>query len=108
MPFYLCGHDDVEEMSESLRQDASANICQSQGVARIPFQMNLMELEEKKRRLLEDVLRLEAQAQDVDRKWDALSRRILTLPMVFSIRIVRSSNHFVKADIKEWMEILSS
>ncbi|KAI9918470.1 hypothetical protein PsorP6_011426 [Peronosclerospora sorghi] len=63
---------------------------------------------EKKIRLLEDVLRLEVQAQDVDRKWDALSRRILTLPMVFSISIVRSSNHVVKADIKEWMEILSS
>ncbi|KAJ8533274.1 hypothetical protein ON010_g13980 [Phytophthora cinnamomi] len=65
---------------------------------------------------LEEVLRLEAQAQDVAGSCDAcdkggqraLSRWILTLPMVFSISIIWSSSHVDKTDIKDWMELLSS
>ncbi|EGZ19167.1 hypothetical protein PHYSODRAFT_557028 [Phytophthora sojae] len=140
----------VEEMSESLRQDASAIICEPQCVAHRLFQMNLMELKvcascghtaepvmntdflyrvyaqellnsaragaEKSTLTLEEVLRLEAQSQDVAGTCDsceqggqrALSRWILTLPMVFSISIIWSSSHVDKTDIKDWMELLSS
>ncbi|CAI5740038.1 unnamed protein product [Peronospora destructor] len=143
----------MEEMSESLRQDASAIICEPQCVAHRLFQMNLMELkvcascgytaeplmntdflyrvyaqellnsvraglegEKKKNMTLEEVLRLEAQAQDVAGNCDAcekggqraLSRWILTLPMVFSISIIWSSSYVNKTDIKDWMVLLSS
>ncbi|KAK1944494.1 Inactive ubiquitin carboxyl-terminal hydrolase 54 [Phytophthora citrophthora] len=142
----------VEEMTESVRQDASAIICEPQCVAHRLFQMNLMELkvcsscghtaepimntdflyrvyaqellnnarEEgkgvQKSKTLEEVLRLEAQSQDVAGTCDscekggqrALSRWILTLPMVFSISIIWSSSHVNKTDIKDWMELLST
>ncbi|GMF46799.1 unnamed protein product [Phytophthora fragariaefolia] len=70
----------------------------------------------KKNLTLEEVLRLEAQSQDVAGTCDAcekggqraLSRWILTLPMVFSISIIWSSSHVNKTDIKDWMELLSS
>ncbi|KAI9906296.1 hypothetical protein PsorP6_002772 [Peronosclerospora sorghi] len=148
--FSVCGHYNMEEMSESLRQDVFSIICEPQCVAHRLFQMNLMELKvcslcghtaepimntdflyrvyaqellnhtrvgkEKKKMTLEEVLRLEAQAQDGARNCDAcekagqlvLSRWILTLPMVFSISIIWSSNHVNKTDIKDWMELLSS
>lgn len=146
------GINKVEEMTESLRQDASAIICEPQCVAHRLFQMNLMELKicascghtaepimntdflyrvyaqelltnaragstgVKKNMTLEEVLRLEAQSQDVAGTCDAcekggqraLSRWILTLPMVFSISIIWSSSHVNKTDIKDWMELLSS
>ncbi|CAH0486457.1 unnamed protein product [Peronospora farinosa] len=145
------GSNKMEEMSESLRQDASAIICEPQCVAHRLFQMNLMELkvcascghtaeplmntdflyrvyaqellnsaraglEGEKKMTLEEVLRLEAQAQDVAGTCDAcekggqraLSRWILTLPMVFSISIIWSSSHVNKTDIKDWMVLLSS
>ncbi|KAH7460840.1 Inactive ubiquitin carboxyl-terminal hydrolase 54 [Phytophthora ramorum] len=147
------GLNKVEDMSESLRQDASAIICEPQCVAHRLFQMNLMELKVcascghtaepvmntdflyrvyaqellnnaragaqegvKKNVTLEDVLRLEAQSQDVAGTCDAcekggqraLCRWILTLPMVFSISIIWSSSHVNKTDIKDWMELLSS
>ncbi|KAE9080212.1 hypothetical protein PF007_g23139 [Phytophthora fragariae] len=136
----------AHEMSESLRQDASAIICEPQCVAHRLFQMNLMELKvcascghtaepvmntdflyrvyaqellssaRKKNVTLEEVLRLEAQSQDVAGTCDAcekggqraLSRWILTLPMVFSISIIWSSSHVDKTDIKDWMQLLSS
>ncbi|OWY95078.1 Inactive ubiquitin carboxyl-terminal hydrolase, partial [Phytophthora megakarya] len=137
----------VEEMSESVRQDASAIICEPQCVAHRLFQMNLMELKicascghtaepimntdflyrvyaqellnnarGEKHKTLEEVLRAEAQAQDVAGTCDAcdkggqraLSRWILTLPMVFSISIIWSSSHVNKTDIKDWMELLST
>jgi hypothetical protein len=146
------GHK-VEEMSESLRQDASAIICEPQCVAHRLFQMNLMELKVcascghtaepvmntdflyrvyaqelltnaragadagvKKSTTLEEVLRAEAQSQDVAGTCDAcekggqraLCRWILTLPMVFAISIIWSSSHVNKTDIKDWMELLSS
>ncbi|CAH0477979.1 unnamed protein product [Peronospora belbahrii] len=143
----------TEEMSESLRLDAFAIICEPQCVAHRLFQMNLMELkfctycghtaepimntdflyrvyaqellndarmgpegEKKMNMTLEEVLRLEAQAQDVAGTCDAceeggqraLSRWILTLPMVFCISIIWSSSHVEKTDIKDWMVLLSS
>ncbi|KAG7383342.1 Ubiquitin carboxyl-terminal hydrolase [Phytophthora pseudosyringae] len=146
------GAHKIEEMSESLRQDASAIICEPQCVAHRLFQMNLMELKVcascghtaepvmntdflyrvyaqellnnardggegvKKSVTLEEVLRLEAQSQDVAGACDscekggqrALSRWILTLPMVFSISIIWSSSHVNKTDIKDWMVLLST
>uniref|UniRef100_A0AAV1TSK9 USP domain-containing protein n=1 Tax=Peronospora matthiolae TaxID=2874970 RepID=A0AAV1TSK9_9STRA len=147
------GLQKVEDMSESLRQDAASITCEPQCVAHRLFQMNLMELkvctvcghtaepmmntdflyrvyaqelldnaragskgEEKKQMTLEEALREEARAQDVAGTCDmcergaprALSRWILTLPMVFSISIIWSSNQVHKTDIKDWMELLSS
>ncbi|RLN78769.1 hypothetical protein BBJ28_00021961 [Nothophytophthora sp. Chile5] len=150
----LCAANKTEEMSESVREDASAIICEPQCVAHRLFQMNLMELKvcgscghtaepimntdflyrvyaqellgnartsaeddkKKSRVTLEEVLCMEAQAQDVAGTCDAcdaggqrvLSRWILTLPMVFTISIIWSSSHVDKADIKDWMELLSS
>ncbi|KAF1781303.1 Ubiquitin specific protease domain [Phytophthora cactorum] len=140
----------VEEMSESVREDASAIICEPQCVAHRLFQMNLMELKicascghtaepvmntdflyrvyaqellnnaraegDKKNLTLEEVLRAEAQSQEVAGTCDecekgnqrALSRWILTLPMVFSISIIWSSSHVNKTDIKDWMQLLST
>ncbi|ETO61669.1 hypothetical protein F444_20365 [Phytophthora nicotianae P1976] len=140
----------AEEMSESVREDASAIICEPQCVAHRLFQMNLMELKicascghtaepvmntdflyrvyaqellnnaraggDKKNVTLEEVLRAEAQSQEVAGTCDecekgnqrALSRWILTLPMVFSISIIWSSSHVNKTDIKDWMQLLST
>ncbi|KAF4046914.1 PDZ domain-containing protein [Phytophthora infestans] len=149
-----CAHSSgvhkVEEMSESVREDASAIICEPQCVAHRLFQMNLMELKicascghtaeplmntdflyrvyaqellnsaraggDKKHVTLEEVLRAEAQSQEVAGTCDecekgnqrALSRWILTLPMVFSISIIWSSSHVNKTDIKDWMQLLST
>ncbi|KAF4324482.1 hypothetical protein BBO99_00000148 [Phytophthora kernoviae] len=139
----------VEDMSESLRQDAFSIICEPQCVAHRLFQMNLMELQVctacehtseptmntdflyrvyaqelltnaragvKKEVTLEKVLQAQAQSQDVAGTCDsceeggrrALSRWILTLPMVFAISIIWSSSHVNKTDIKDWMELLST
>ncbi|CAI5735743.1 unnamed protein product [Hyaloperonospora brassicae] len=72
--------------------------------------------EKQKKVTLEEALHVVAQTQDVAGTCDvcerggprALSRWILTLPMVFSISIIWSSSHVHKTDIKDWMELLSS
>ncbi|KAG7402266.1 Ubiquitin carboxyl-terminal hydrolase [Phytophthora boehmeriae] len=143
----------MEDMTESVRQDAASIICEPQCVAHRLFQMNLMELQVctacehtseptmntdflyrvyaqelltnsragteqgvKKGVTLEEVLQAQAQSQDVAGTCDsceeggrrALSRWILTLPMVFTISIIWSSSHVNKTDIKDWMELLST
>ncbi|KAL7997988.1 putative PDZ domain, Zinc finger, RanBP2-type, ubiquitin specific protease domain, PDZ superfamily [Plasmopara halstedii] len=65
---------------------------------------------------LEDALRTEAQSQKVAGTCElcdvgghrALSRWILTLPMVFAISIIWSSTQMNKTDIKDWLELLST
>lgn len=139
------------DLTQSVRADAAAIICEPQCVAHLLFQMNLMELkacskcgetteplmntdflyrvyaqelltqvhaaDKKKPPTLEEVLCREAQGVDNQGfmgKCDAckgqmqMSRWILTLPMVFAISIIWSSDQVNKAEVRDWMNLLST
>lgn len=76
-------------------------------------------LSHAKGKTLEEVLRLEAQGgatgpsdfvskcEDCKAKMQT-SRWILTLPMVFAVSVIWSSDHVNKSEVKAWMDLLSS
>ncbi|GAB9474923.1 Inactive ubiquitin carboxyl-terminal hydrolase [Globisporangium polare] len=135
------------ELSHSMKEDASAIVCEPMCIAHLVFQMNMMELKtcsqcgatsdplmntdflyrvyaqelltHAKDKTLEEVLRLEAQGgatgpsdfvskcEDCKAKMQT-SRWILTLPMVFAVSVIWSSDHVNKGEVKAWMDLLSS
>lgn len=75
-------------------------------------------LQHSKGKTLEEVLHLEAQGAcgqdgfvskcDNCKAKMQLSRWILTLPMVFAVSVIWSSDHVNKGEVKAWMDLLSS
>lgn len=143
------------DLTQSVRADAAAIVCEPQCVAHLLFQMNLMELRScthcsstndplmnsdflyrvyaqemlmqvkelskasGKKPTLEHVLCREAQGvndgvtggscDECKRSGTMkMSRWILTLPMVFAVSIIWSSDQVNKAEVKDWMDLLST